>query len=402
MNTRLGKSFGLAFVVAVGILALMFALGTFSAQKAGAQAADPVLALDTTRADSNVAVTLTLAVPNLQPGATIAITLENLVTTTSPPTVTVEDARTWPVADAADERNVAMDAFNTNVALSGASQSQIDDVSPTYGTLTLTLIGDTDTAAPEADHDGDAGTPVIQQGIKAGTITINVAATAEIKTSQTIETVKASVVIDADGTVGAAGTAAPDSNEVDTGVVLDADPQTPGSNSYITVEVASADGTGVDGGTIDVDSRIILDMGSFQLPTTINRNDVSITGLDASGGQIQAGTPKEVIVSGKKVTLYVPDMNTANLTLDKLSPHYRIAFRQAAGIKIRATEGSSSVTADEPGEGTASNTIMFARVARLSAAKGKNGSSLTISGNGWNKPVSAVFIDHPISRRCRN
>ena len=32
MNTRLGKSFGLAFVVAVGILALMFALGTFSAQ----------------------------------------------------------------------------------------------------------------------------------------------------------------------------------------------------------------------------------------------------------------------------------------------------------------------------------------------------------------------------------
>ena len=37
MNTRLGKSFGLAFVVAVGILALMFALGTFSAQKAAAQ-----------------------------------------------------------------------------------------------------------------------------------------------------------------------------------------------------------------------------------------------------------------------------------------------------------------------------------------------------------------------------
>ena len=28
MNTRLGKSFGLAFVVAVGILAVMFALGT--------------------------------------------------------------------------------------------------------------------------------------------------------------------------------------------------------------------------------------------------------------------------------------------------------------------------------------------------------------------------------------
>ena len=40
MNTRLGKSFGLAFVVAVGILAVMFALGTFSAQQAGAQDAE--------------------------------------------------------------------------------------------------------------------------------------------------------------------------------------------------------------------------------------------------------------------------------------------------------------------------------------------------------------------------
>ncbi len=35
MNTRLGKSFGLAFVVAVGILALMFALGTFTSHQAG-------------------------------------------------------------------------------------------------------------------------------------------------------------------------------------------------------------------------------------------------------------------------------------------------------------------------------------------------------------------------------
>ena len=40
MNTRLGKSFGLVFVVAVGILAVMFALGTFNAPKAGADVND--------------------------------------------------------------------------------------------------------------------------------------------------------------------------------------------------------------------------------------------------------------------------------------------------------------------------------------------------------------------------
>ena len=42
MNTRVVKSFGLALLVAVGILALMLALGTFNAPKAGAQATDQV------------------------------------------------------------------------------------------------------------------------------------------------------------------------------------------------------------------------------------------------------------------------------------------------------------------------------------------------------------------------
>ncbi len=41
MNTQVGKTFGLALLVAVGILAVMFALGTFSAQKTSAR---PLLA----------------------------------------------------------------------------------------------------------------------------------------------------------------------------------------------------------------------------------------------------------------------------------------------------------------------------------------------------------------------
>ena len=42
MNTRLGKSFGLAFVVAVGILAVMFALGTFNAPEGWERMTAPV------------------------------------------------------------------------------------------------------------------------------------------------------------------------------------------------------------------------------------------------------------------------------------------------------------------------------------------------------------------------
>ena len=57
MNTRLGKSFGLAFVVAVGILAVMFALGTFNAQKAGAAATGiPMIDPASPEAGANVEV----------------------------------------------------------------------------------------------------------------------------------------------------------------------------------------------------------------------------------------------------------------------------------------------------------------------------------------------------------
>ena len=43
MNTKVVKSFGLALIVAVGVLALLLATGTFSPQKAGAQATTDVL-----------------------------------------------------------------------------------------------------------------------------------------------------------------------------------------------------------------------------------------------------------------------------------------------------------------------------------------------------------------------
>ena len=60
MNTRLGKSFGLAFVVAVGILAVMFALGTFNAPKAGADATGtPTIEPASPDAGANVEVEVT-------------------------------------------------------------------------------------------------------------------------------------------------------------------------------------------------------------------------------------------------------------------------------------------------------------------------------------------------------
>ena len=74
MNTRLGKSFGLAFVVAVGILAVMFALGTFSSQQVGAhndtdehtdlRTADAGLQLSSRAASAPVEISITMKTPD--------------------------------------------------------------------------------------------------------------------------------------------------------------------------------------------------------------------------------------------------------------------------------------------------------------------------------------------------
>ena len=93
MNTRLGKSFGLAFVVAVGILALMFALGTFSAQKAGAYADEAIL-------------TTSPAEPG--PGAAVAITLELTLDDTTIfdiVTITLPD---FGIPSSIDERSISV------------------------------------------------------------------------------------------------------------------------------------------------------------------------------------------------------------------------------------------------------------------------------------------------------
>ncbi len=397
MNTRVVKSFGLALVVAVGVLALMLALGTFTSQKAGAQNEPVKLELDTTKADTNVGLTLTFDVPNLPPGGTIDITLENLITTSADPTVTIEGARTWPVADPDDEANVATDAFGTtDVALTSASQSDIDGDTPNYGVLMLTVPADTDDTEDTADHDGDEDTANIEQGLKAGKITVNIMPSENIKTSQTVENVKASIVIDVDGSGGDAAASAIESNEVDTGVVLTADPETPGSAAYVTVEVASANGAAdEDAGTLIVGTRLAFDMGSFGVPSSIDPDDVTINGLDADGNQIQVATAAAVVVSGKKVTVRVPDMDPETNPPDELSAHYEIVFVQAAGISVPSTAGSYSIKATIPNGTTEieSNDITVGKSLSLDKKSGATGTMVTVTGKGFERDINTLFID---------
>ena len=120
MNIRLGKSFGLAFVAAVGILAVMFALGTFNAQKAGAD--HDVLSSQ----DAGAGVSLT-----------IGFTLDGSTTITAGDDVVIE------LEDFQIDATIDADA----ISIKGATTANAADVSVSGSKITVEI----------PDMDGDAG-----------------------------------------------------------------------------------------------------------------------------------------------------------------------------------------------------------------------------------------------------
>ena len=156
MNTRLGKSFGLAFMVAVGILALMFALGTFSAQQAGAAAIGDSVSLavdDTTPGEEDVEVTVKYTDDAALSGATpdpdqIVVVLTGFITNTgdvNSATVSGTDSEGEPVEE------FALDTDDVNTIVTPEVPATDDDAAvPSYATVTITLPADIDTTA-----DGD-------------------------------------------------------------------------------------------------------------------------------------------------------------------------------------------------------------------------------------------------------
>ena len=137
MNTRLGKSFGLAFMVAVGILALMFALGTFNAQKVGAQEADGLVLADS----------ITVTPNDPAPGATEAFTVTFQAQTA------IEDFERlavelegFTVPSPIEKTAIHIRLYTTGSTKTGdpTSTGFADDVSVSGNVITLEINDDTD------------------------------------------------------------------------------------------------------------------------------------------------------------------------------------------------------------------------------------------------------------------
>ena len=147
MNTTVSKSFGLALLLAVGILAVMVALGTFSAQKVGAD-----IDVDTTNDEATPPIVIVPNEPGPGAGVQVIVAFHNDGTPLAsfePIEITLEG---WDIPDSIDTRNVQVRQYTASADIAGTSPS--DASLPVAVTVTGQKIT---VEVNEEDDDGTIG-----------------------------------------------------------------------------------------------------------------------------------------------------------------------------------------------------------------------------------------------------
>ena len=403
MNTRLGKSFGLAFVVAVGILALMFALGTFNAQKAGADDhGDVSLSLNTTKASETgtpqpVEATVTVDIPNLRPGASITIDLPGL-TVVSGVTARIEGGMTWPAGDAS--KGVTLDSVAATgvVTIASVTSTAADPgaTPPTSGQVVIIVPDDTDNAVGAADPDGDGPIGTIEQGLLAGTVTIILSSTTgatQLSNPTTPMNVTAKVTTDGIPTDDNALAASVKSVDLGTsaavvaGTNFNINPNTPVAGSAVEIELTADFPDGVIGfGSFD----IILE--KFGIPSDIDPKHVLIrTNEDASDTNVAAGNPVDVSVSNSVISIELNenvDDGTVQIGSGTAGNNIIIVLRKRAGITAPTLTGKYDVTIDGT---TDEELVTVVSSLSVSPKSGVEDAELTVSGAGYTDGTATIY-----------
>ena len=361
MNTRLGKSFGLAFVVAVGILALMFALGTFNAQKAGAAASDVELRLSDRNLDTHVEVTVSYSETDAATGEdAIAITFANL-TLGSSSDFEGEVEVTGPISET--------ETYTYTIASNEAEADTTDQI------LTLDLPTDLD---PDT-----TGNQVFIPG--KYTVVVNAG-------DATTDIIKTSVRTDASGddpavtefmataTVGGVASNKVRIFEYDADVL---------SNRNAGAGVSLTIGFDAPTGGIDAGDDVVIEMKSFQIPATIDADAVSIKDTT------NTANAADVTVSGSKITVEIPDMDGDVAGTEELvAGAVTIRLRSRAGVMNpnMAGENYQITVMYEQAELYKQNPGPINATLKVAPESGVEGAELTVSGVGYSNGTATIYI----------
>ena len=169
----------------------------------------------------------------------------------------------------------------------------------------------------------------------------------------------------------------------ETGDSITLSSQTPGAAVQITIASSTAT-------AILPNQDITVDLSAFSVPSTIADSaiDISSDGFD--------GNPNNVVVSGKKVTLTVPNVkaNGADQT-ENVVGSYSIRIKQSAGVTNPASGGSKTVKWQEnaPDGDKKEATTTIQRVISLSKSSGTRGTETTATFKGFANGTATVSLN---------
>ena len=350
MNSLVGKSTGIALLMAAALIAALFAMGVFSATGVGAHGTDdtdhgtgegqhehPPATLDT----------ITFSVPSsIQDG-------EQFVGTE--PTVIVAEDYMYNVT-------VNNDITVLTVAVQGDSGVDASIESP-----------DDDFTEDDPDTTGNeeiAGHQVRLAGEYSTTITVNTTESSPTDplTDASMEDRTYTFVLNYERVT---------------------DKTTPGSSQSLDVEFSANNGE---------NDNIIVKLAKFGVPSSIDADDVTVNLEGAAAAGDSRGNPSDVEVDGTTITLVGPildnDDDPIAAQTDNAFTGATINFKRSAGITlpIYQDDYDIEVTNDEDADDSVQNWVTVRREVTVKPASGKRGTEITITAKGYSDNTHDITI----------
>ena len=190
-----------------------------------------------------------------------------------------------------------------------------------------------------------------------------------------------SVAIGGMSMVTVAADATGGNGESGTGITLSS--QEPGAAVQITIEDSTAT-------AITPNQDIRVDLAGFSVPSTIAESAVDIS----SDGY--NGNPSNVVVSGKKVTMTVPNVKAnGDDQTENVVGSYSIRIKQSAGVTNAASGGEKTIEWQEnfPDGAEKEADVTINRVVKLSKTSGTRGTMITATFKGFANGSATVDLN---------
>ena len=135
--------------------------------------------------------------------------------------------------------------------------------------------------------------------------------------------------------------------------------------------------------------NIVITLPGFQIPDSIDRDDVIINGMRTGS---YYGPPESISISGSKVTLRVPVRdNDADRSLAKITMGiYQIDFLPEAGLKNPNSTGSKTIVVNDGDEDNHESDVEITPHIAPKPAWVSRGDAVTVTGKGINSDGDAT------------